>query len=262
MRKNKRIAKKKAKRVESESLINRKVMNRIISDSNLCRHAMRELDLAGYGGGGNCPDSWMRDQVMEAVALFSSHGNSGMSAPWEINLVKKLCSFEILSPLTFEDDEWNAIDDEGTCQNRRSSGFFRDPDGSVYNIHAFSKKVVRTKRFGSDRIEENKDGVCWNGAVWLTRDGIATGEMVRRCCVPSDKIPYTPIDTIYLPCTEIEVAEDDWVMFTDTLSEEFSILERGYDVVKVTSPAMMGVEIDKLTKEVADEACEWLRRRS
>lgn len=29
-------------------------------------------------------------QVIEAIAVFASHGNSGGSAPWEINLVQKL----------------------------------------------------------------------------------------------------------------------------------------------------------------------------
>lgn len=30
-------------------------------------------------------------QVIEAVAVFVSHGNSGSSASWEINLVQRLC---------------------------------------------------------------------------------------------------------------------------------------------------------------------------
>nr|UVX55487.1 MAG: hypothetical protein [Bacteriophage sp.] len=30
-------------------------------------------------------------KVIEAVAVFASHGNSGSSAPWEINLVQRLC---------------------------------------------------------------------------------------------------------------------------------------------------------------------------
>lgn len=33
----------------------------------------------------------MYQQVIEAIAVFASHGNSGGSAPWEINLVQKLC---------------------------------------------------------------------------------------------------------------------------------------------------------------------------
>lgn len=47
----------------------------------------------------------MYQQVIEAVAIFASHGNSGMSAPWEIDLVKRLCNWDIISPLRFTDVE-------------------------------------------------------------------------------------------------------------------------------------------------------------
>lgn len=98
MKKSRRIVKKMSKK----SLINKKALRYIIANSNLCKHAIRELELAGYGK----DNKWMREQVIEAVALFSSHGNSGFSAPFEINLVKKLCSFDIISPLRFDDGEW------------------------------------------------------------------------------------------------------------------------------------------------------------
>lgn len=41
-------------------------------------------------------------KVLEAVAVFTSHGNSGSSAPWEIDFVKRLCNWDIISPLTFK----------------------------------------------------------------------------------------------------------------------------------------------------------------
>lgn len=50
------------------------------------KHAIKELKLAGYGNGEGGPNDWMYQQVIEAVAVFASHDNSGMSAPWEINL--------------------------------------------------------------------------------------------------------------------------------------------------------------------------------
>lgn len=68
---------------------------------NICQHAIKELKLAGYGKGEGGPDDWMYQQVIEAVAVFASHGNSGGSAPWEINLVQKLCDWDIISPLRF-----------------------------------------------------------------------------------------------------------------------------------------------------------------
>lgn len=102
MKKSRRIVKKMSKK----SLINKKALRYIIANSNLCKHAIRELELAGYSKEEDGPNKWMCEQVIEAVALFSSHGNSGFSAPFEINLVKKLCSFDIISPLRFDDGEW------------------------------------------------------------------------------------------------------------------------------------------------------------
>lgn len=39
-----------------------------------------KLKLAGYGNGEGGPTDWMYQQVIEAVAVFASHGNSGSSA--------------------------------------------------------------------------------------------------------------------------------------------------------------------------------------
>lgn len=80
MKKSRRIVKKMSKK----SLINKKALRYIIANSNLCKHAIRELELAGYSKEEDGPNKWMREQVIEAVALFSSHGNSGFSAPFEI----------------------------------------------------------------------------------------------------------------------------------------------------------------------------------
>ena len=74
-------------------------MRHIIENSNICKHAISELKLAGYTPNGNGPTNWMYHQVLEAVAVFASHGNSGHSAPWEIDFVKRLCNFDILTPL-------------------------------------------------------------------------------------------------------------------------------------------------------------------
>lgn len=49
----------------------------------------------------------MYQQVLEAIVVFASHNNSGSSAPWEISLVKNLCNWDVISPLRFDDDEWN-----------------------------------------------------------------------------------------------------------------------------------------------------------
>lgn len=94
----------------------------LMSDINQLKH----FDALDYKGeyftnelkdGG--PNDWIYQQVLEAVAVFSSHDNSGISAPWEINLVQKLCNWGIISPLTFKDDEWIRISENSFYQNKR-----------------------------------------------------------------------------------------------------------------------------------------------
>jgi hypothetical protein len=123
MKKSKRYIKKQ----NNKPLINKKVLAKVIRRSNICKHAIKELKLAGYGKGEGGPDDWMYQQVIEAVAVFASHGNSGGSAPWEINLVQKLCDWNIISPLRFTDEEWMQISSDGTCQNRRKGNVFKEP---------------------------------------------------------------------------------------------------------------------------------------
>lgn len=113
----------------------------------LCKHAIKELKLAGYGNGEGGPNDWMYQQVIEAIAVFASHGNSGGSAPWEINLVQKLCDWDIISPLRFTDDEWSQISSDGTCQNRRKSDVFKEPNGSIHYNGAFSKRPISRYNF-------------------------------------------------------------------------------------------------------------------
>ena len=72
----------------NKKLINKNVLNDIIANSNICQHAIKELKLAGYGKGEGGPNDWIYQQVLEAVAVFSSHDNSDSSAIFEIELVK------------------------------------------------------------------------------------------------------------------------------------------------------------------------------
>lgn len=138
MKKSKRYIKKQ----NNKPLINKKVLAKVIRESNICKHAIKELKLAGYGNGEGGPNDWMYQQVIEAVAVFASHGNSGSSAPWEINLVQRLCDWDIISPLKFTDDEWCQISSDGTCQNRRKGDVFKEPDGSIHYNGAFNKRPI------------------------------------------------------------------------------------------------------------------------
>lgn len=150
-------SKRYIKKQNNKPLINKKVLAKVIRRSNICQHAIKELKLAGYGKGEGGPDDWMYQQVIEAVAVFASHGNSGGSAPWEINLVQKLCDWDIISPLRFTDEEWMQISSDGTCQNRRKGNVFKEPDGSIHYNGAFSKRATDRYSF-NNRFRTTKNG--------------------------------------------------------------------------------------------------------
>ena len=114
----------------------------------------------------------MYQQVIEAIAVFASHGNSGGSAPWEINLVQKLCDWDIISPLRFTDDEWSQISSDGTCQNRRKSDVFKEPNGSIHYNGAFSKRPISRYNFDTKEWTDNKKPICWHGGLFEYKDNI------------------------------------------------------------------------------------------
>lgn len=79
MKKSKRYIKKQ----NNKPLINKKVLAKVIRESNICKHAIKELKLAGYGKGEGGPNDWMYQQVIEAV-VFEKGGFVG-----NLGLVKK-----------------------------------------------------------------------------------------------------------------------------------------------------------------------------
>lgn len=96
--------------------------------SSLIKHALVEFKAAGWldVDGNYCDDmqKLMCEQVMELLVLFNSHGHSGHSAPYAINLLKKLAMYDPISPLTGDDDEWQEIDAD-LSQNKRDSSVFK-----------------------------------------------------------------------------------------------------------------------------------------
>lgn len=104
--------------------------------SNLVEYAESEMDLIGLTDADEY-NAMMRKHIVGMVELFSDEGHSGFSAPYAINILKKVLMFKPLSPLTGEDDEWTDVRDYGPephYQNKRLSSVFKDANGDVYNI--------------------------------------------------------------------------------------------------------------------------------
>lgn len=69
MKKSKRYIKKQ----NNKPLINKKVLAKVIRESNICKHAIKELKLAGYGNGEGGPTDWMYQQVIEASYKYRTN---------------------------------------------------------------------------------------------------------------------------------------------------------------------------------------------
>lgn len=102
--------------------------------SNLLKHAERELKLIGYDGKDEY-DKMAKDAILELIETFAKQGHSGFSAPYVAKMFHKLANYEVLSPLTGNDDEWNDVSDisgEMLFQNNRDSRVFKGEKGAYF----------------------------------------------------------------------------------------------------------------------------------
>jgi len=112
--------------VSAEIVINR--LDQIFVDSNLVRHAQKEFEVLGWPGDDEDDDmqKMICDNLVELLGTLASQGHSVMSAPYVINLFSKLAKYEVISPLTGEDDEWTDVG--WIYQNNRCGNVFKDKE--------------------------------------------------------------------------------------------------------------------------------------
>lgn len=108
-------------------------------NSNLIKHAWVEFKAAGWLDENNKFTDEMQEMIcndiLSLLEEFSIQGHSGSTAPYCIELFKKLAMFEPIVPITGQDWEWNNVGD-GVFQNKRCSHVFKDNsrfDGQAYD---------------------------------------------------------------------------------------------------------------------------------
>ena len=104
--------------------------------SNLIKHAKAEFRAAKWvDEDGKYTDEMQGmicDHIIKLLEVFSDEGHSGTTAPYTVNVFKKLAMFEPIVPLTGEDWEWCEVSERmgSKCwQNKRCSKVFKDEDG-------------------------------------------------------------------------------------------------------------------------------------
>ena len=106
--------------------------------SNLIDHAKVEFRAAGWTDeNGKFNDEMQEDickHVLKLLDVFADEGHSGFSAPYAIDLFKRLAMFKPIAPLTGEDWEWSDTGHD-VYQNRRCSSVFKNKQtGKCYDI--------------------------------------------------------------------------------------------------------------------------------
>lgn len=203
----------------------------------------------------------MYQQVIEAVAVFASHGNSGVSAPYEIDLVKRLCNWDIINPLRFTDDEWSQISSDGTCQNRRKSDVFKEPNGSIHYNGAFTKRATSRYSFVTKEWTENKNPICWSGGLFEYKDNILTGRYFSICLLQQHDINkgWMPKPTQIIDCVEVEISPDNWIMAVDINNIDLIKLDINYNIQWKECSCLKGIRLEDVTFELEKEAYEEMR---
>lgn len=244
-----------------KNLINKKALQFVIAHSNICRHAKAELKRAGYGTGKGGPNDWMYEQVMEAVAVFTSHGNSGSSAPFEIHLVQKLCSWDIISPLRFTDDEWHQISEDGTCQNIRKCDVFKEPNGRIHYSGAFTKRPIKRYSYSTKEWIDNKNPLCCDGGLFEHSNGILTGRYFNRCFLYFYDINegWMPKETKILDCVEVEINPNNWIMAIQDDSIDLLTLSCSYIIDWKECPCMKDIRLEDVTPFLKELAYEQIK---
>jgi hypothetical protein len=185
--------------------------------TNIGLHAKRELEILSATADG-CDRPIIEEFKDEIIALCEKFGNSGQSggsAPYTASAIsqaiKKLCMFEVIAPLTGNDDEWFDVTEinngESMYQNNRDSRVFKNgKDGKAYFIDAMIKRTP--------------NGTCWHGRFWMSREDYLTGNsdlmISPRGYIKS--FPFIPKE-FYIDVIEEEVAKDDWEMYVKDASQ-------------------------------------------
>jgi hypothetical protein len=123
-----------------------------MKDSELVRHARRELELLGE-------DESTIEGLVRVVQAFADMGHSGYSSFLALERVKRLLAFKNLTPITDHPDEWAYHSPElsgnskGLWQNRRDLEAFSEDGGKTYLLTSERNKVPKPLHFSKPHEE-------------------------------------------------------------------------------------------------------------
>lgn len=117
-------------------------------ESNLVKHARRELNLAGN-------DEHFNTSIIKAVGAFASYVHSGGSASVAIPMLYTLLLQKNLTPLTDNPQEWNQHEEDIWQSRRNSEAFSKDGGKTYFLLSEDGKNGNPRPMYISTKHEEN-----------------------------------------------------------------------------------------------------------
>lgn len=254
-----RIAKKWAKKVRSakerdiieNQLINPIVLEKVIRESVLCKHGLRELNIAAKKH--DTMIELMHFNIMELLAVISNQNHSNHSIFYVLSRFKRLVEYKLLTALTLDEEEWDFPNFNGSCQNRRATNIFKEKTGEIIDIYAFSVSTTTIYDIKTNEFKVNPKPMCYASTLYEYKNKTLTGRYFRRCKIIIDERgEYMPKEPIIIPCTEIEYAPYDFIMCVDEETPQLATLNKEYDIIWKYDSKLDGVKFKDFTKEIID----------
>jgi hypothetical protein len=182
-------------------------------DTNYVRHANAEYKIAWPDMDSDKEDKGMQrymcNQINDLLYLLSSQGDSGSSIGYKLNLFNKLAKFQIISPLTFKDDEFSSDLSLGDDikQNIRNSAVFKEGDKYTFN----DSFICSSKYYiGEENKIIERDGGNWSGGIFVFPEN--NKQAIYYLCKDwiKDITKFTG-KPFYIDVYEIEYPKDWWI---------------------------------------------------
>lgn len=167
---------------------------------------------------------FMCEQVLELLAVLSTHGDTGTTIGYKLDLFNKLVKFETIAPLTLEDDEFYSYTD--VIQNKRNSAIFKEKDGSISYLYGLSKN--RHWYIGEDnKIIKDRASYTTSGSVFVVKPDGSTYSIRTSVLLKNKKADN--LKTFVIPIYEIEYPMGWWISLVK--EEELNAVKKVYDVI-------------------------------
>lgn len=101
-----------------------------------------------------------------------------------------------------------------------------------YKIVKFLYNYFKKIYIRNINIDDNDKCITWNGGLFEHKDNVLTGRYFGICNIwnyETDK-GYMPKPKRIIPCVEVEISPDNWIMAVSADSTELLLLNYDYNI--------------------------------